>query len=714
MEKLNKQIQAQLNVMAETGKLFRSSVTGQEVWETYIKSFEAKHNPIFRDPNSTLHNCNLCNNFIRRYGNIVSVDANGDIITLWDIDAPEEYVTVVKKLTSLLKSKPIGDVFFETFDELKNLPYESCKKNQALYKLGIDKNIKRYTKEEAALYGVVKEGEIRTFNHLHMFMPGEFVDQSGKSVESIMGSFRDSKNVLKRALDEIPLDTLELVRDLINQDSLLDGKAHLTKLLTMISIKSEYDKVEPSKRDNWCWTASYKNQFAKFKNELIGTLCSDLAEGMELNKACQTWNVRVDPVNFMKAKAPITKSQIESAKKFVTDNGYEESFDRRCATLDDIKASDILHLNSGKCEVKSVSVFDKVKTTSTRHKKSEFDGIDEVSIDTFMKDILPTCTSVEAFLSSKHEKNLVTLTTANVPDSKRIFKWDNNYSWTYNGNLAGKSEIKEIVKDAGGNVNGALMARLVWNDDKQHDRSDLDLWCSQPDMVRIGYNTGYRKDSGNRFTSMSGQLDLDDRAFTENVHAENIYFLDKSLMKKGVYKFWVHQFSASNSKGFKFEIEFDGEIYRYEMNSAVAQNRNVEVATVELLSDGTFNINHIMQPVDSTFANKEIYGLDTNQFHKVNLLCLSPNHWGENNVGNKHYFFMLDGCKTNLQIRTFHNENLKSELLEFRKVMEVLGSVNMIEPSEKQLSGIGFNATVRDELVVRLQGSFKRVIKIKF
>ena len=98
-----------------------------------------------------------------------------------------------------------------------------------------------------------------------MFMPGEFVDQSGKSVESIMGSFRDSKNVLKRALDEIPLDTLELVRDLINQDSLLDGKAHLTKLLTMISIKSEYDKVEPSKRDNWCWTASYKNQFAKFK-----------------------------------------------------------------------------------------------------------------------------------------------------------------------------------------------------------------------------------------------------------------------------------------------------------------------------------------------------------------------------------------------------------------------------------------------------------------
>lgn len=66
-----------------------------------------------------------------------------------------------------------------------------------------------------------------------------------------------------------------------------------------------------------------------------------------------------------------------------------------------------------------------------------------------MSDILPTCTSVEAFLDNKHEGNLVSLTTANAKDSKPIFKWSNNYSWTYNGNLAGKSQIKENVKSAG-------------------------------------------------------------------------------------------------------------------------------------------------------------------------------------------------------------------------------------------------------------------------
>jgi hypothetical protein len=109
-----------------------------------------------------------------------------------------------------------------------------------------------------------------------------------------------------------------------------------------------------------------------------------------------------------------------------------------------------------------------------------------------------------------------------------------------------------------------------------------------------------------------------------------------------------------------------------------------------------------------------VYGLETKQFHKVNLMCLSPNHWGENKSGNKHYMFMLDGCKTPADIRSFHNENLIPELAAHRKVLEVLGAVNMIEPSDEQLSGLGFNSTVRDEVILKLAGTHKRMIKVKF
>lgn len=701
-------IQLQFNKMCETGKLFRSSISGQQVWDLYINSFESKYNPIFRDPESSTHNCNLCKNFIRRYGNIVAIDENYDIITMFDVEAPEEFNSVAKAISTKLKNSKISDVYFETFNELNSLPYESCNKNNSVFKLGLDKNVKRYTKEEAEKYGVVMPDEIRTFNHLHLFLPKQFVDMSGSSVEAIMATYRDDKNVFQRAMMEISLDTLKLVRDLINQRSLLDGETHLYKLEQIIPLKTKFDTLSEKQKDNWCWVSSYKFQLAKFKNELIGVLCTELAEGKELNDACQSWNKRVDPANYMKAVAPITKKQIEEARKFVEENDYVESFNRRFATIDDIKASEILHVNVGKGEIKSVSIFDGVKPTSTRHKRSEFDGIDEVSIEKFMKDILPECTSVEAYLSNRLEGNLVSLTTANIKDSKPIFKWNNNYSWTFNGNLAGKSQIKQAVKTAGGNVDGVLRFSLIWNDGDGKDNSDLDAWCEQPNGQRIGYSEGYRKDSGNRFTSLNGQLDLDNMNPGGKLAIENIYFLDLKHLMNGKYKFWVNQYSARNSQGFKAEIEFDGEIYTYEYNHPVSGNVSVAEVT---FNNGKFEIKH---QLNETQVTKELYGLQTEQFHKVNLVCLSPNHWGENNVGNKHYFFMLDNCKCPTSIRSFHSENLIPELANHRKVLEVLGNTTMIEPTEKQLSGLGFNATVKDELIVKLQGSFKRTIKIIF
>ena len=352
MIEFNKLIQAQFDRMCQSGKLFRSSISGQQVWELYLKGFG--NDPIFRDPESGVHNCNLCKNFIRRYGNIVSIDENNKIVTMFNIEECGEYNGSVNLIYAALSSAPISEVFFETFNELNSLPYESCNKNMADFKLGLAKNVKRYTKEEAEKFGVVKPNQIVTFNHLHLFLPKQFVDMSGNSVEKIMADYRDSKNVFQRAMEEIPLDTLHLVRDLINQGSLLDGQTHLYKIEQIIPLKKQYDSISTDKKDNWCWVNSYKLPFAKFKNELIGVLCTELAEGKELNEACQSWNKRVDPSNYMKAVAPITKRQIEEAKRFVDENGYEESFNRRFATIDDIKASEILHINVGKGDIKGV------------------------------------------------------------------------------------------------------------------------------------------------------------------------------------------------------------------------------------------------------------------------------------------------------------------------------------------------------------------------
>jgi hypothetical protein len=709
MENFNKLIQEQFQRMCETGKLFRSSFSGNEVWDRYISSFEPQYNPIFRDPESSLHNCNLCKNFIRRYGNIIALDNNNNIMTIFDIDAPDEYKKVIRILSETLKQRNINNVFVETFEELNSLPYEKCNKNNKMFQLGVDKNVKRYTKEEAEKFGVVKPDEIRTFHHLHLFIPKSFIDFTGSSSESIMAEYRDKKNVFKRTMEEISLDTLLLVKDLINQNSLLDGKTHLHKLDAIIKAKKQYYQLKKN-QDNFCWSFSYDFQYAKFKNELLGVLCSELSQGEELNKACQNWNKRIDPINYMKAIAPITKKQIEEAKQFVEENGYEKSFDRRFATIDDIKVSEIHHINNETEEIKSISIFDTVKSNKhSQHKRSEFKNIEEIHIETFMKDILPTCSSVEAYVTSEHEKNFMSLTTSNIKNSKPIFKWPNNYSWTYNGNLAGKSQIKEAVKTAGGNIDGILRFSITWNYDTT-DNSDLDAWCKQPDGIKIGYSSPYRKDRMNIFTKLNGQLDLDIVRPNGKLAVENIYFIDKKHLINGEYLFWVNQFAARNSKGFKAEIECDGQIYFYQYDNALSTNEKIHVASINY-NNGIFQINHVLP---ETYHLKEIYNLQTEVFHKINLICLSPNYWDKHSIGNKHYFFIIDKCKSENSIRSFHAENLIPELAKHRKVLEILGNTTMIESTDKQLSGLGFNATVKDHLIVRLKGSHKRIIKINF
>ena len=104
------------------------------------------NDPIFRDPESTTHNCNHCNNFIRRYGNVIAIDENNNIITLFDfIPESEEFIPVNAELRLLLRNAPMQDVFFESIEELNSLPYEAIKKNQDRYRLGIEENVKRYT-----------------------------------------------------------------------------------------------------------------------------------------------------------------------------------------------------------------------------------------------------------------------------------------------------------------------------------------------------------------------------------------------------------------------------------------------------------------------------------------------------------------------------------------------------------------------------------------
>ena len=121
----------------------------------------------------------------------------------------------------------------------------------------------------------------------------------------------------------------------------------------------------------------------------------------------------------------------------------------------------------------------------------------------------------------------------------------------------------------------------------------------------------------------------------------------------------------------------------------------------------------IAESLPSSQTSREVWGLKTQTFQPVNVLMLSPNHWDDRAVGNKHYFFMIDGCRNDGTARGFFNEFLKADLDKHRKVLEMVGSKMKIEGAE-QLSGLGFSSTMRNSIVCRVKGSFTRTIKITF
>lgn len=660
------------HLLSHPNSLFRMNVSKDDIWQGYLNAFPEGTNPIYKERRE--YECNCCKSWIRQIGTMVAI-INGKIETVWDVPQAEGlgyFNVVATKMATLVRAANISNVYLHT-------------------ELTAGTNVSRQ----------VTESGVINWNHFYTKLPREVVLHKDH-IGTELGKQDSSRGVFFRALSELKLEDIDTVLELIAQNSLYRGEEHKFVLQAFRKELVAFSKLGDEQKVLFSWERLRNTPPAVLfiRNSVIGSLLVDLQEGKDLEYAVKSFESKVAPTNYKRPTALITKSMIANAQKTVEELGYTSALERRYANISDITVNNILFGDRDAKSKMAGNVFD-VLAAKVPEKTAKLDKVEEITIEKFLSEVVPTATSIEVMFENRHASNLVSLVAPVHADAKNMFKWPNKFSWSYAGDVA--DSIKERVKQAGGVIEGDLCCRLAWE-----YSDDLDFHMREPNNGHIHF--GNRR----RLSPCGGMLDIDANGADgiKEHPVENIFYKDKSLMKEGIYALLVNNYSRrSNGVGFEVEIEFGGQTLSFVYDKAIKTGEYVTVAEIKYSRRDGFSI---VSSMPSTQTVKTVWGLPTQTFHKVGVIMNSPNHWDDKSVGNKHYFFMIEGCVNEGSARGFFNEYLSEDLTAHRKVLEMVGSAMKTAESPNQLSGIGFSSTQRNSVMCRVTGNFARVVKVVF
>lgn len=635
-----------IRLSSDNAELFRVDISGDALWELYISSFPEGTNPIFRV--RTEHDGSMDRSVIRKIGNVVAI-VDGELKSVWDFgtdSVPAPYNVVAEKLKGAVEQSKIVDFFLTDYENV-----------------GLESNVER-----------LENGDTIRWHHLNAPIPLRFYKPG--QVDALCGRFLTVVDVFKRGLQTITPESLRTVLELIDNDSLYRGKEFRDAVAGFLIMQSKYDG-----RANFIWE-NYNNRYAGFRNTVIGTLAVDLSEGVDIETAVRSFEGKVAPTNYRRSKSVITQDMVKAAMRTIDELGLEPALSRRVARASDVTVNNVLWAD-GSVKPVMKSGVESILMAATKDRVN-IDGLQQVSVDDFLKNVVPEAVGVEVLMKPEFVGNLMTLTAPVHDNVEQLFRWGNNFGWSYNGGIT--DSIRERVKAAGGNVDAEFRVSLSW-----FNLDDLDLHCLYNQQHHIHY------------AAKCGILDVDMNAQVGRTRepVENMAFTASARFD--VARFFVHQFASRETEDTGFEVEVqDGQVLRqFAYNHPVRQGERIDLFDV-VRENGVRKIASINQKLVEGGRAVDIWGVTTNKYVPVKMLMNSPNHWDGEKTGNHHLFFILDGCKNDQPVRGMFNEFLKPELDPHRKVFEILGDRMKCSPDDDQLSGVGFSSTIRKSVPVRV------------
>lgn len=635
-------------------------VDGLDLFASYLAAFPEGTNPIFRT--NTWHDCSCCKQFVRNMGGLVTLDG-GKKQSIWACEGlPAPYAEVAHAMDQLVQQLPIKTVF---------------RSKEGGY--------------GAATTHSIGEHGTQTWHHFHgRVAPRHFTQAPAKA----RGTAEAQAHVLRRGLLELRPEAIDLVLDLIESNGLYRGAEHKRSVQEFQALQRAF--ASAPQPDLYVW-ANANSPVARFRNTVIGTLVQDLSEGVSPDRAVRSFEAKVAPLNYKRPTAVITPKMVDAALKQLDDLGLTSALDRCFARLSDISVNDVLWLdNSVQAAMKDSTDLRTKLLGSITPPAPKTDAATPTTMAAFLTDVVPALTTLDLWVSNKKLSNFVSLTAPVHPNAGRLFKWDNNFAWSYDGD--GADAIEQKVKAAGGNVNAPLRVSLAWS-----NYDDLDLHADAPGHGHIFF--------GNKQNILD--VDMNAGRGTTREPVENLSWVTP---RNGTYTITVNQYHRRETidPGFTIQLVCNGVRHEYTYPKVV-------VGTIQCFQftykDGQLlNLKVINPALVGGTQSITKWGLKTEAFAPVELLLTSPNYWHHaNGVGNQHWFFMLRNCINPEPVRGIYNEFLRGNLDAHRRVFETIGARTKCPSTPDQLSGLGFSSTRNDEVLVRAGiGNSQRLYNLSF
>lgn len=627
-------VNQQLLKMSAT-ELYKTETT--DIFETYLSFFPEGTDPIFRE--RTSHDCNCCKQFVRNLGTVVSI-VNNKIVTVWDVEgAPYPYNEIAENMAEYVRNSQIVNVY-----------------RTKMTQYGYEKNVDSYDRNII-------------WRHFYGKVPSRSVKMDPGPE---LARFTAAHQVLSRGLQEFTLADIEEVLDLIDQNAIYRGAEFRKSIVAFQELKTKYQKAKDKELFVW---ENVGHPQAGFRNTAIGSLFIDLAAGDDIETAVRKFETKVAPTNYKRPTALITPKMIEQAVTTLKSLNLEDAIERRHARFEDISVNDVLFVDNSVAGKMKGGLTDLLMESATQKLPKSYTPI---RIEDFMA---MNHKNISLVIKGNQQGNFVSLTAPVHNDVNQLFKWSNNFAWSYDGDVT--DSIKERVAKAGGNVTTAkLRCSLAW-----FNYDDLDIHCYTPTKQHIYYAT------------KQGILDVDMNAGGRHSRTP-VENLSWTKIVDGVYNICVDNFCKRETidHGCVIQVEFDGQVHEFKYEKTVG--RNVPMLDITVENGKMTAIKTHPGVTGGSEIKVEKWGVSTNTPVKVNTIMLSPNHWeGTDKTGNKHWFFILENCLNPVPTRGIYNEFLNPILEPHRKVFEVLGTKTKCPFSEQQLSGVGFSSTRKDKVL---------------